>query len=184
MQTKKTKDFRHMDLKKLLAENPFVTDEQLASRYSCSIQTIRLDRLELGVPELRERIKKVAEKRISNVKSVLDREFVGELIEISLSERAISVLDVTSELVSEKSGVCRGHHIFSQANLLAVALIDSDVVLTGSARIRYRRPVYIGERLVATAVLAKERNGKHLVKVVSRVGAEEVFVGKFIVVSR
>ena len=68
--------------------------------------------------------------------------------------------------------------------MLAVALIDNDVVLTGSARVRYRRPVYLNEELVASAFVAKERSNKHLVKVVSKVGAEEVFVGKFIVVSR
>ena len=129
-------------------------------------------------------MKRVAEANYSIVKSVTDREIIGELIELDLGKKATSILEVTSEMVAEKSHVCRGHHIFSQANMLAVALIDAEIVLTGSARIRYRRPVYLNEKLIATAVLARQRSNKHLVKVVSKVGAEEVFVGKFIVVSR
>ena len=40
-------------------EKPFLTDEELAKALSVSVQTIRLDRLELGIPELRGRIRKM-----------------------------------------------------------------------------------------------------------------------------
>lgn len=53
---------RQNRLVQFLQENPFATDEDLAELFQVSIQTIRLDRLELGIPELRERIKSVAEK--------------------------------------------------------------------------------------------------------------------------
>lgn len=184
MKKRLTKVERQEKLQAYLLENPFATDEDLAQKYGCSIQTIRLDRLELGIPEVRERMKRVAERNYSLVKSVTDKEIIGELIELELGKKATSLLEITPEMVAEKSQVCRGHHIFSQANMLAVALIDAEVVLTGSARVRYRRPVYLNEKLVATAVLARRHSNKHLVKVVSKVGAEEVFVGKFIVVSR
>ncbi|MGI6224710.1 MAG: transcription factor FapR [Peptococcales bacterium] len=184
MKARLPKPKRQEELQVFLNENPFATDEDLAQEFGCSIQTIRLDRLELGIPEVRERMKRVAETNYSKVKSVTDTEIIGELIELELGVKATSVLEVTPEMVADKSHVCRGHHIFSQANMLAVALIDAEIVLTGSARIRYRRPVYLKEKLVATAVLARQRSNKHLVKVVSKVGAEEVFVGKFIVVSR
>ena len=42
-------------------EKPFLTDEELAQKLGVSVQTIRLDRLELGIPELRGRIRKMAE---------------------------------------------------------------------------------------------------------------------------
>ena len=178
------KQERQKNLKHYLLENPFLTDEELAQKFGCSIQTIRLDRLETGIPEARERMKQVAENNLIKVRSVADTEIFGELVELELGKSATSIMKITPEMVAERSKVCRGHHIYSQANMLAVALIDSDVVLTGSARARYRRPVYLDEELVATAHLARERANKHLVKVVSKVGAEEVFVGKFIVVSR
>lgn len=184
MKKRTNKAERQELLQGFLVEKPFATDEELAQRFGCSIQTIRLDRLELGIPEVRERMKRVAENNYSKVKSVTDQEIIGELIELELGNRATSILEITSDMVAEKSNVCRGHHIFSQANMLAVALIDAEVVLTGSARIRYRRPVYLNEKLIANAYLARQRSNKYLVKVVSKVGAEEVFVGKFIVVSR
>jgi hypothetical protein len=40
------------------------------------------------------------------------------------------------------------------------------------------------EKLVATAFVAKRRANKLLIKVVTKSGAEEVFVGKFIIVTR
>ena len=44
-----------------IKEKPFQTDEALAAELSVSVQTIRLDRLELGIPELRSRVREAAE---------------------------------------------------------------------------------------------------------------------------
>ena len=57
---------RQAKLKEMIEENPFITDEELAEILTVSIQTIRLDRLELSIPELRERIKSVAEKKLTD----------------------------------------------------------------------------------------------------------------------
>lgn len=67
---------------------------------------------------------------------------------------------------------------------MAAALIDAEIVLTGNARIRFRRPVYLNEKIVAHAFLARKKINKYLIKVVSKVGTEEVFMGKFIFVAR
>lgn len=178
------KDIRQKNLSQLIEENPFTTDEQLAKKFDVSVQTIRLDRMELGIPELRERTKKVAEQIHNKVRSVSGGELVGELVELELGFYATSVLDVIAEMVTEKSQVCRADYIFSQANTLASALIDAEIVLTGSARIRYKRPAYLNEKIMARAFLARKKSNKYLVKVVSKVGAEEIFVGKFILAAR
>lgn len=47
-----------------IKEDPFLTDEILAEKFKVSIQTIRLDRLELGIPEVRQRTKNLAQKPI------------------------------------------------------------------------------------------------------------------------
>lgn len=179
-----SKEQRHRHLHDQLNTDPFTTDEELAKRFDVSIQTIRLDRAELGIPELRERTKHFAEQAFQKVRSVSGREFVGELLELELGRNALSILEVRADMVAEKSQVCRGDYIISQANTLAVALIDAEIVLTGSARLRFRRPVYLNEKIVAQAVFARKKSNKYLVKVVSKVGAEEVFVGKFILVAR
>jgi acyl-coenzyme A thioesterase PaaI-like protein len=180
MVKKLNKKRRQFELLKLIDTNPFVTDEELAKHFAVSVQTIRLDRLELDIPELRTRTMQVAEKVHQKVKSMVAHEMVGELIELQLGKFATSVLKVGREMVAEKSQVCRGDYLFAQANTLAAALIDAEIVLTGSARLRFRRPVYLHEKVIAHAFLARKKINKYLIKVVSEVGTEEVFVGKFI----
>jgi acyl-coenzyme A thioesterase PaaI-like protein len=140
--------------------------------------------MELCIPELRMRTKQVAEKAHEEVKSMMGHEMVGELVELELGKFATSILEVVPQMVAEKSKVCRGDFIFSQANTLAAALIDAEIVLTGSARLRFKRPVYLHENIIAHAFLARKKVNNYLIKVVSKVGAEEVFVGKFILVAR
>ena len=66
-------------------ENPFITDEELAKKFNVSIQTIRLDRMELSIPELRERIKNVAKKNWNEtVKALPLDEVIGEIIDLEL----------------------------------------------------------------------------------------------------
>lgn len=175
---------RQKEVQNLIEENPFVTDEELAQKYNCSIQTIRLDRLLLGIPEVRERMRSVAEENYKKVKTAKDYEIVGELLDIELDNKGSSVMEVTEEMVSDKNNICRGHHIYAQASMLALSMVDAEIALTGSARIRYKRPVYLDEKLVAKAFVAKKRSNKLLIKVETKSGAEEVFTGKFIIVTR
>ena len=51
---------RHELLRELLKIHPFYTDEELAEKLGVSVSTIRLDRMELGIPEMRERTRAVA----------------------------------------------------------------------------------------------------------------------------
>ncbi|MDD2401135.1 MAG: transcription factor FapR [Clostridia bacterium] len=179
-----SKGKRQPRLVDLIKKNPFVTDDDLAKNFNVSVQTIRLDRVELGIPELRMRTKLVAENAHEKVRSIMGHEMVGELIELELGQFATSCLEVVPIMVAEKSKVCRGDYIFSQANILAAALIDSEIVLTGSARLRFKRPVYLGEKIIAHAFLARKKINKYLVKVVSKVESEEVFMGKFVFVAK
>lgn len=56
------KDKRREAIRQQIDSNPFITDHELSDLFQVSIQTIRLDRTYLNIPELRERIKLVAEK--------------------------------------------------------------------------------------------------------------------------
>jgi acyl-coenzyme A thioesterase PaaI-like protein len=175
---------RQRRLEAILQENPFATDEELAKLLGVSVPTVRLDRLALGIPELRERVRSVARQAYAQMRSLSETELVGELIHLELGKTAISVLEITPEMVLEKSGIARGHHLFAQANSLAVAVIDASLVLTGSARVRYRRPVYVNEKVVAKATVKVVRGSTALVSVHSTVKGELVFKGQFIVVAQ
>lgn len=179
---RRNKKERQALLAATINENPFVTDEELADKFKVSVQTIRLDRLELSIPELRERIKTVAEKRFeAQVRSLPLEEVIGEIIDIVLDESAISIFDVKEEHVFKRNQIARGHHLFAQANSLAVAVINDELALTAKANIQFKRSVKLNERVVAKARVNKidATNGRTFVKVTSYVNKELVFTGDF-----
>ncbi|MTI67574.1 MAG: transcription factor FapR [Firmicutes bacterium] len=173
---------RQEKLKEKLSEDPFLTDEELTEIFDVSIQTIRLDRLELGIPELRERVKHVAENNYSKVRSLGGKEIVGELVDLQLGKSGISILETDKNMAFEKTNVIRGHHIFAQAESIAMAVIDADVALTGVSNIKYKTPVEAGEKLIAKAEVVRIRGNKYFVHVFINVSQKQVFRGKFILV--
>ncbi|NLU10897.1 MAG: transcription factor FapR [Tepidanaerobacter acetatoxydans] len=178
-----SKKTRQMLLIKTIAEDPFLNDEELAEKFNVSVQTIRLDRMELKLPELRERIRAVAEDNYAKVRSIDVAEIVGELVDLELDKRGISILETTNKMTFGKTKVIRGDIIFAQANSLAIATIDAKVALTGVANIKYKLPVYAGQKLVAKAEVTRVRGNKKFVFVRTYVKQKEVFRGKFILVS-
>ena len=179
---RRTKKERQQMLKETIKENPFITDEDLAEKFQVSVQTIRLDRLELSIPELRERIKYVAEKRFEDeVRSLPIEEVIGEIIDIELDQSAISIFDVREEHVFIRNKIARGHHVFAQANSLAVAVINDELALTAKANIQFKRSVKQGERVIAKAKVLKidDGLGRTIVEVMSYANNELVFKGEF-----
>ena len=73
--------------------------------------------------------------------------------------------------------------MFSQANSLALALIDSPLAVTGVANVKYKVPVHVGEKLIAKAEIVRVRGNKYFVWVKTRNDSQEVFRAKFILVS-
>ncbi|WP_040204951.1 transcription factor FapR [Neobacillus jeddahensis] len=179
---RRTKKERQQLLTSTIKDNPFITDEDLAEKFQVSVQTIRLDRLELSIPELRERIKTVAEKRFEDeVRSLPLEEVIGEIIDIDLDQSAISIFDVKEEHVFKRNNIARGHHVFAQANSLAVAVINDELALTAKANIQFKRSVKLEERVIAKARVTNidERVGRTFVEVNSFVNNELVFTGEF-----
>ena len=164
-------------------EKPFLTDEELAKALGVSVQTIRLDRLELGIPELRGRIRKMAETAQNKVKAIQSGEVVGELIDLELGRSGISLLRVTEDMVFQRTQIAKGHYMFSQANSLALAIIDAPMAVTGVANVKYKVPVHVGEKLIAKAEIVRVRGNKYFVWVKTRNDTQEVFRAKFIMVS-
>ena len=56
---------RHEYIIKMLGENPFLKDDNLAQLCGVSVATIRLDRAELGIAQYRERIKTAAKEGLN-----------------------------------------------------------------------------------------------------------------------
>lgn len=179
---KRTKKERQQLLITTITNNPFITDEDLATEFSVSVQTIRLDRLELSIPELRERIKHVASKTFEDeVRSLPLNEVIGEIVDIELDKRAISILDVKSTHIFKRNQIARGHHLFAQANSLAVAVINDELALTAKSNLTFVKPVRLGARVIAKAIVKGQESEKNrtFVEVISTVENEVVFEGQF-----
>lgn len=177
---KLNKEERQQMLKETIEKTPFVTDEELAKKFSVSIQTIRLDRMELAIPELRKRIKSVATNQWNEtVKALSIEDVIGEIIDLELDERAISILKIRREHAFTRNKIARGHHLFAQANSLAVAVIDDEQALTAKAEIKFLRQVKENERVIAKAVVEKKDKLLTIVQVNSYVKDEKVFTGLF-----
>ncbi len=174
---------RHQSLQKLLRDNPFSTDEQLAQLLHVSVQTIRLDRVALAIPELRVRTRTMAEEAQTKVRAIDKKDIVGELLELVLNKTGISTLKISADMVLDKTVVARGYYMFAMANTLALAVVDAETALTAVGNVKYKVPVNAGATLVAKAALTPRRLDKYYIFVSIKSNSEEVFRAKFIIVS-
>ncbi len=173
---------RHQLLKQLLREDPLRTDEELARSLTVSVPTVRLDRVYLGIPEVRQRAQGLARQAVVGLRALEGAEMVGDLVDLAIGRHAVSVLDTTPEMTFHRSGVVRSQHLFAQADSLALSVVDGDWVLTALANSKFKQPVYAGDRLVARAEVLRRRQSRYVVLVVTQVGESVVFRGKFLVV--
>lgn len=102
MGSAQSKKVRQQRLEAALIKNPFLTDAHLAEQFEVSIQTIRLDRLALGIPELRERTRHMAENAQKKLQAITSEDIVGELIDLEIGVSGISMMTVNKEMVLQK----------------------------------------------------------------------------------
>lgn len=181
MTSRRIKKQERLDtVKALIEQDPFLTDEEISERFAVSIQTVRLDRLELSIPELRERMKGVATQNYEKVRYLAKSDIVGEIIDLELNKRGISILETDQSMVFKATRIVKGHFIFAMAESLAIAVIDSKVAITGVANIKYKVPVLLGQKLIAKAEIVRQTNHEYYVHVMINVKDQQVFRSKFI----
>ena len=86
------KNERRIAIQQAIEHNPFITDHELCEQFSVSIQTIRLDRTHLKIPELRKRIKLVAEQNYQHLESLEANEIFGDIIKMNPNIEAEFIL--------------------------------------------------------------------------------------------
>ena len=170
---------RHALLSRRIEENPFINDEELAEEFSVSVATIRLDRMALGIPELRMRIKKRAEAAQAQQHRT---DVMGDLIECNVGKDAISIMMATEDMV-DAAHVVQSRYLYAQADSLTKAVLNLPVCIIAVANLKYKQPVTVGDRLVARAEVIRQRDQKYYVWVKIRKNAKEVFRAKLIVES-
>lgn len=172
---------RRKEIVEFLKKNIYVTDEYLAKYFNVSINTIRLDRQDLKIKELKERIKDVAKSSSKLLTSLSEDEVVGNLIELVPGKEATAILKTTEDMSFSANNIIRGHYIYALTESLAIAVIPANVALVGVANIKYKKKVTVGEILTAKAEVKKSRITNYVVWIkIYNEKKEEVFQGKFI----
>jgi hypothetical protein len=174
-----SREKRHALLQKRLEENPFINDEELADAFSVSVATIRLDRMALGIPELRIRIKRRAQELLPQHYLA---HVVGELVDCNIGKNGLSILTATDDMV-DSAHIVRSQFLYAQANSLTRAVLNLPVCITAVANFKYKQPVTVGDKLVAKAEVMRQRDQKYYVWVTIRKKSKEVFRAKFIMES-
>lgn len=178
--TRHHKHERHQALRAEIEKNPFSSDQELAKYFGVSVSTIRLDRAELSIPELRERTRVVAHVAYDTIKSLGERELIGELRELRIGELGSTQLTIDENMVLSKARVARGHHLFAQANSLAIALVDAEVAVTGSVEMKFLRPVHFEETVLAEGRVLQRKGNKYWVEIKASVNQEKVLSGTWV----
>lgn len=178
---KSDRKLRQDKLTKILASNPMITDSELASRLGVSISTVRLDRALMGVPELRERIRTMAQNALSKLQSLSPSEVIGELLELEPDKWALSVLRTAKDMAFRFTDIVSDNYVYSQASSIAVAAIKAASVIIDSMRGEYKGHARVGDVLIARAKVGVNHEGRKIVSVRTRAGDREIFVGRFII---
>lgn len=173
------KQERQQLLQQKLNTTPFVTDEELAIYFNVSVPTIRLDRLELGIPELRERIKSRVDGLTPSGNNHSHIKVVGELIDLTAGEQGLSILRTTDDM-TDSSGYVEPQYLYAQADSLAKAVLGIPASLAGVGNIKYKNPVKVDCNLVAKASVMRQRGEKYFIWVTIKDKVKEVFRAKFI----
>ena len=173
------KDERRIAIQNAIDANPFITDNELCEKFGVSIQTIRLDRTHLNIPELRKRIKLVAEQNYGQIRSIEANEIIGDLIQVEPDIEAQSLIEITEDTVFTKTQIARGHILFAQANSLCVALIHNPTVLKHESQVEFIEKVKLNDTVRAKAQVIDKTCKHYIIEVNSYVKDKLVFKGKF-----
>jgi acyl-coenzyme A thioesterase PaaI-like protein len=101
-------------------------------------------------------------------------------VPLVLAQGAASVALVTTpEMAADDRGLVHGGFVFGLADYAAMLAVNDPNVVLGSAETRFRRPVEVGDRLVAAAHVSETTGRKNRVWVEVRRGEELVMTGDF-----
>ena len=108
----------------------------------------------------------------------IDPTLVGAVTSID-ADRAVVELVATQAMVADDRGLVHGGFTFGLADYAAMVAVGDPTVVLGAADCRFKGPVRVGERMIASAQVESVDGRKRSVTVTVRVGDTDVFVGTF-----
>ena len=109
----------------------------------------------------------------------IDPRLVGTPLEIA-EGTAVVALVTLPEMAADGLGLVHGGFLFGLADYAAMLAVNHPHVVLGELEVRFLKPVVVGERVVASAVVEETAGKKIRVRVSVRRGEEEVLTGSFL----
>lgn len=166
------KEERRQSIREVLHENPWLTDDELASRFFVSSATIRLDRQMMGIPQMRERIEQLVQDPPRGEEGKM------RILDIDKGKRGIALLD-TSSMTSEGT-VIASSELYGASVRFAEAIEGEAFKPTQVGNIKYKVPVNVGTELIIKGKVTFMRDDKKYLYISFYQGETEVFRAKFI----
>lgn len=94
--------------------------------------------------------------------------------------RATVALVTLPEMAADERGLVHGGFVFGLADYAAMLAVNDPNVVLGSAEVRFSKPVRVGERLTARAVVAAAEGRRAQVRVEVLRDGEAVMAGTFV----
>jgi acyl-coenzyme A thioesterase PaaI-like protein len=115
---------------------------------------------------------------LPNTHHAIDRRLVGEPVELG-SGRATAALVALPEMAADDRGLIHGGFVFGLADYAAMLAVNDPNVVLGSAEVRFAKPVRVGERLTASAVVEQTEGRRFVVRVEVLRDGQAVMAGTF-----
>jgi acyl-coenzyme A thioesterase PaaI-like protein len=116
--------------------------------------------------------------REPNTHPAIDRRLVGEPVEIG-EGCATATLVTLPEMAADDRGLVHGGFVFGLADYAAMLAVNDPNVVLGGAEVRFAKPVRVGERLAASAVVEASDGRRSKVQVEVLREGETVMSGTF-----
>lgn len=172
---------RREALRGALARDPLLTDAHLAAHLGVSIATVRLDRMALGIPEVRDRARAVAERSLGRLGGSRLR---GEVLDLLPGVSALALLEREACEPGDPG-------LFADAEALALSVCGIAAGAVEVVNVKFGRATGAQGRLVAKAEVlrraetaAPARRERRVVLVQIRSGEQTVLRAKFAVAGR
>jgi acyl-coenzyme A thioesterase PaaI-like protein len=108
----------------------------------------------------------------------IDRRLCGEPQDLGDGSASVA-FTALPEMAVDDRGLVHGGFVFGLADYAAMLAVNDPNVVLGSADVRFLKPVVVGERLVARAVVEETDGRKQRVRVEVLRGEEPVMAGAF-----
>jgi len=89
-------------------------------------------------------------------------------------------LTTTDRMAVDDPGLVHGGFVFGLADYAAMIAVNHPHVVLGAAEVNFKKPVRVGETIIAEAEVTESQGRKQLVRVAVRRGDDLLFEGEFL----